>query len=209
MSPAQRGGYWQLICWQMQSDDGHLPDDVNQLTSLSDIDLAANKCVLDAFPVQENGKRANNRALREWIKRAELSGTRSKAAAIRWEKDSNSNADAHANADANASDVHTQPQPQPQPQSHQQKQPHNENSNGMSRWQAMLDKYRALGVDVDREKAKAEAWLLTPRGRSRKMTERFFASWLSRAASDCAPVASFGGHDDPENDPLLKHAVNK
>ena len=31
MTPAQRGAYWQLICWQMQSADGHLPDDVAQL----------------------------------------------------------------------------------------------------------------------------------------------------------------------------------
>ena len=52
----------------------------------------------------------------------------------------------------------------------------------------MLDKYRALGVDVDREKAKAEAWLLQPRNQGRQFTKAFFAKWLSKSVNDVAHV---------------------
>ncbi len=54
----------------------------------------------------------------------------------------------------------------------------------VARWNEMLSKYRSIGVNVDLEKTKAEAWLLSPRGKGRKFTESFFANWLSRAASD-------------------------
>jgi len=92
MTPAQRGAYWQLICWQMQSDDGMLTDNVQRLSALADIDLTHkhNAIVLDAFPLHsEENKRANCRALQEWKKREQLSQTRSKAggkgAAKRWQ----------------------------------------------------------------------------------------------------------------------------
>lgn len=82
MVPAQRGAYWQLICWQMQSDDGLLPLDVGQLSTLADLDLNAecNAIILDAFPEQGNG-RANQRAFREWGKRNCIRQVRSKAGA--------------------------------------------------------------------------------------------------------------------------------
>jgi hypothetical protein len=80
MTPEQRGAYWQLICWQMQSDDGHLSADVAQLSRLADVDLSgANACVMDAFPMNGNGRRANPRALKEWEKRQAISGKRSAA----------------------------------------------------------------------------------------------------------------------------------
>ena len=62
----------------------------------------------------------------------------------------------------------------------------------------MLDKYRALGVDIDREKTKAEAWLLTPRAKGRKMTQQFFANWLARAAQNDAVVVSQASGETPD-----------
>lgn len=36
------------------------------------------------------------------------------------------------------------------------------------------------GIDVDRELSKMDAWLLTPKGMSRKKTRKFIVSWLNR-----------------------------
>jgi hypothetical protein len=74
MTPAQRGAYWQLICWQMQAENGHLPADLGALSRMADIDLSSpdNNLVTEAFPIQDNGMRANNRALSEWGKRRGL-----------------------------------------------------------------------------------------------------------------------------------------
>jgi hypothetical protein len=63
----------------MQSDDGHLVDDPVALSALADIDLSRHPAVLDSFPPAGNGKRANVRALKEWIKRKAISGARSEA----------------------------------------------------------------------------------------------------------------------------------
>jgi hypothetical protein len=90
MTAAERGAYWQLICWQMQSDDGHLPADVKTLSTLADLDLTDRPAVIDAFPVNGNGKRANLRALKEWGRRMEIGTSRSNAASTaansRWHK---------------------------------------------------------------------------------------------------------------------------
>ena len=70
MTPAQRGAYWQLICWQMQAEDGMLPGDVAAMGALADLPLVgADACILDAFPLGDSGKRANPRAYAEWLKR--------------------------------------------------------------------------------------------------------------------------------------------
>jgi len=90
MTATERGAYWQLILWQMQSDDGHLPNDIKILSVLADCELHQNSCVIDAFPVQDNGKRANIRALKEWQKRTEIGESRSQAASTaahsRWQR---------------------------------------------------------------------------------------------------------------------------
>jgi hypothetical protein len=74
MSPAQRGAYWQLICWQMQAEDGHVPAEIEHLSRLADINLSdpSNTIVLEAFPLRENGLRANGRALSVWKERKGL-----------------------------------------------------------------------------------------------------------------------------------------
>lgn len=94
MTPAQRGAYWQLICWQMNSDDGYLDDDIALLSMLADLDLSnGNSIVVEAFPVHENGRRANPRALAEWQKRRSISNARSSVGkagiAKRWAVNSN------------------------------------------------------------------------------------------------------------------------
>ena len=79
MTPAQRGAYWQLICWQMQSDTGCLPEDLTRLSALADLDLSLseNSCLVAAFPVVSDGFRANSRAKKEWDRRNAISKKRS------------------------------------------------------------------------------------------------------------------------------------
>ena len=77
MTPAQRGAYWQLICWQMQSADGHLPADIAQLSALADMDVSAHPLLLEAFPEGTEGRRANPKALALWQARAEFSSAMS------------------------------------------------------------------------------------------------------------------------------------
>ena len=120
MTPAQRGAYWQLICWQMQSDDGHFDNDVGLLSALADLDLSnGNSIVVESFPVQENGRRANARALKEWAKRRAISKTRSTVGkagiAKRWDKDSKPIANAIAIGTTTTTTTTTR-KPQPEKQ---------------------------------------------------------------------------------------------
>jgi len=80
MTPAQRGAYWQLIVWQMQSEDGTLPGDIDRLSRLADIELSANSIVLEAFPDIGGGKRANPRAFAEWQTRHNMTERKRSAA---------------------------------------------------------------------------------------------------------------------------------
>jgi hypothetical protein len=49
-------------------------------------------------------------------------------------------------------------------------------------WLATVrETYAAIGVNVDVEMAKAKGWLLTPKGRGKSLTQRFFIGWLNRA----------------------------
>ncbi len=76
MTAAERGAYWQLICWQMQAEDGHLPEPLSALSALADLNLSEHPGVADAFPLDETGRRANRRALIEWVKAQGLSEKR-------------------------------------------------------------------------------------------------------------------------------------
>jgi len=95
MTLEERGAYWQLICWQMQSPDGFLPEPIDALSRLADIDLSDHKLILEAFPPCESG-RANPRARKEWQRRQALSAIRgnagAKGAASRWQSDGNCHA---------------------------------------------------------------------------------------------------------------------
>jgi hypothetical protein len=83
MTPAQRGAYWQLICCQMQADDGMLPGDPGVLSRLAELPLEGDdEIVLSKFPLGDNGKRSNPRAYAEWLKRQDISEKRSNAGAI-------------------------------------------------------------------------------------------------------------------------------
>ena len=88
MTPAQRGAYWQLICWQMQSADGHLPADIAQLSALADMDVSAHKLLLEAFPEVTEGRRANHKALTLWQARvsfaAQMAASGREGNAKRW-----------------------------------------------------------------------------------------------------------------------------
>ncbi len=123
MTPTQRGAYWQLICWQMQADDGHLDADTAGLSGLADVDVSAacHAIILDAFPIQDNGKRANVRALREWTKRQVISGVRSEIGkagiAKRWQRHSKRNSKPIAIATTSTStSTSTSDSPQPPPE---------------------------------------------------------------------------------------------
>jgi hypothetical protein len=194
MTPAQRGAYWQLICWQMQSDDGTLPGEISTLSALSDLELTnGNTCVLEAFPLLESGRRANTRAALEWNKRKAISNVRSTVGkdgiTKRWQRHSKRNSKRIANATTTTTTTTTTATAL--------------NTESMSRWQAMLDKYRALGVDIDREKTKAEAWLLQPRNQGRQFTKAFFAKWLSKSASEVMPVPTTSNRHHIANFPPI------
>jgi hypothetical protein len=101
----------------MQAEDGHLPAEEEQLCALSDLDLSgSNVCVLEAFPIDATGRRANVRALREWHKRRSVSDERRTAGAkgndLRWQKDRKCD----AVGIANGSPLLQHPQPHPQPE---------------------------------------------------------------------------------------------
>lgn len=111
MTPAQRGGYWQLICWQMQSDDGLLPGDLVALAALADLQLEG--VLLDSFPLfEDSGKRGNPRAYREWLTRKDKTDKKreagKKGSDIRWQKDGNTNGTpiGDANGDATVLPMH-------------------------------------------------------------------------------------------------------
>ena len=57
-------------------------------------------------------------------------------------------------------------------------------SNGRSSDEDFLNQLRKnpayAGLDLDRELAKMDAWLLTPKGRRRKKTRGFIVNWLNR-----------------------------
>lgn len=48
--------------------------------------------------------------------------------------------------------------------------------------EAFWDEIKSLytWLDLDRERAKMKAWLLTPRGKGRKLTKRFVINWLNK-----------------------------
>lgn len=216
MTPAQRGAYWQLICWQMQSDDGHLPVDVSTLSILADIDLSiGNGCIVEAFPIQSNGKRANERALSEWGKRAAISDTRralgKKGNDKRYSQSRNSDSNCEQLATAIALAKHspttttttttitgtatrTDNNVDVARQSSQVKPVTKRRVIKLADEKEWLDDirkiYQPLGVDVDTQLAKARAWLLGPKGKGRKFTQQYFINWLSRADTTVAPESS-------------------
>jgi hypothetical protein len=198
MNPAQRGAYWQLICWQMQSDDGHLDADTEGMSALADLDLNnGNHAVLDAFPVQANGRRANPRALREWTVRRGISGARSEAgskgAASRWQTHGNCHSKGKANAcittstststSTGTSQAATQPPASDagKPSRKRATPPEPDDA-----WLAEIKtKYAAIGVDVDAELVRMDGWLQTPKGARRHRTRAFIVGWLNRADRAC------------------------
>ena len=50
------------------------------------------------------------------------------------------------------------------------------------------------GIDVDKELARMDAWLLTPKAKGRKKTRAFIVNWLNRIDR---PVSTIGA--SPEN----------
>jgi uncharacterized protein YdaU (DUF1376 family) len=174
MTLAQRGAYWQLILWQMQSDDGHLENDIGALSAMADLDLSTgNDIVLDAFPVQPSGRRANRRALAEWRKRVNLSETRSKAGAKRWHKESNCN--------ANAEQKDTQPQPQLQShlKSESQPEPKTEIEKPRKRVTPSFDIPACLSSQAGFVEA-FEAWKVYRKAKKDVVTDRVALTVLTR-----------------------------
>jgi hypothetical protein len=195
MTPAQRGGYWQLICWQMQSEDGHLDADLARLSALADVDIsaAANALILEAFPMNGNGRRANPRALVEWKKRQAISGERSKAGskgmANRWQ--GHNKRITIANTPTATPTVTPKDTATGTAKSEDTSVPPRRKRTTLraddSAWLAEVRaEYSKLGIDVDRELTKARVWLLSPKGKGRKLTQQFFINWLSRA-DRCMP----------------------
>jgi hypothetical protein len=62
-------------------------------------------------------------------------------------------------------------------------------------WQELRGIYTWL--DLDRERSKMQAWLLTPRGKGRKLTRQFAVNWLNKA--DGKPIDGDSGSDEQRN----------
>ncbi len=89
MTNEERGAYWQLICYQMQTSDGMLPGDINVLNRLAELDLNEHPLVLEKFPETDCGKRANARALEVWTDKATKSEKARAAVQSRYERSTN------------------------------------------------------------------------------------------------------------------------
>jgi hypothetical protein len=63
--------------------------------------------------------------------------------------------------------------------------------------EAFLDSLKPLypGVDIKREINKMTAWMLTPRGKGKRLTQRFVVNWLNR----CEPTLSAPQSQKPMN----------
>lgn len=100
MTTEERGAYWQLICYQMQSNCGRLASDLLELSALADLDLTqGHQIVVEAFPPHPDGGRANVRALQEWEKRHRLSQIRREVGA---KGGRNSDGNSTRNCDSNS-----------------------------------------------------------------------------------------------------------
>ena len=89
MTNEERGAYWQLICYQMQTSDGMLPGEINVLNRLAELDLNEHPLVLAKFPETDCGKRANARALEVWTDKATKSEKARTAVQSRYERSTN------------------------------------------------------------------------------------------------------------------------
>lgn len=89
MTNEERGAYWQLICYQMQTSDGMLPGEINVLNRLAELDLNEHPLVLAKFPETDCGKRANARALEVWTDKATKSEKARIAVQSRYERSTN------------------------------------------------------------------------------------------------------------------------
>jgi hypothetical protein len=187
MTPEQRGAYWQLICWQMQSDDGHLSADVAQLSRLADVDLSgANACVMDAFPMNGNGRRANPRALKEWEKRQAISGKRSaagtKGMASRYHKARQPDNKPITSVTTSTS---TSTGEQPEPLGESRKRPPKLSD---EEWMAqMRATFGAMKIDVAREESKCRAWCTT---KGQNFSRGRFLNWLNRASENNGSISA-------------------
>ena len=92
MTPAERGGYIQLLAYCWVSGDCSLPDDDSKLSALTDLDssaiVAIRKCFI-AHPMK-NGAITNEKMLKQWVQLNEYRNERVasglKGAKKRWKK---------------------------------------------------------------------------------------------------------------------------
>ncbi len=238
MNAAQRGAYWQLICWQMQSEDGTLPADVGQLSLLADLDLAAecNAIVMEAFPEHFKG-RANRRAFKEWSKLRAISGARAKAGAkggasrVANLKQGSSKCleFASSKSQASAAIIRTIPISIPIPRilnptgsapsdagasAPERKKAATIDFDGEA-WIGITDKDREAwakaypACDLDRQIAAAAEWAKANPRKAKKNWRRFLANWLDRAQQKGGDVASARPNRETQQERLEREARAK
>jgi len=85
MTPTQRGGYIQLLCYMWLNEECCLPDQEEDLIALSNISSTDLKIVLKCFQ-KKNGKIFHKRLIKELKKQKDYSGAMKKNAEKRWGK---------------------------------------------------------------------------------------------------------------------------
>ena len=70
---------------------------------------------------------------------------------------------------------------------------------------SLREQYAKIGVDVEVQAIKAQAWLTGPKGRGRKFTRQFFLNWLSRVDCSMKPDQSASTH---KNTPAMQDYLN-
>jgi uncharacterized protein YdaU (DUF1376 family) len=165
--------------------------------------------IMAPFKLRDDGRWYQKRLESEAAKAGKVSETKRRAAKGRWEDVIDARA-MHMDSTCNAHAVHMQcnsePEPEPEPESEPEPekevlsvQPSNQDSKSSNSVsdkpkqtthrvqladEEFLSELRATGaydgIDLDAELRKMRAWLLTPKGRGRKLTRQFVVNWLNK-----------------------------
>jgi hypothetical protein len=154
MTIAQEGAYHRLLCYAWLSEDCSLPADLSRLQTLAKWTEPAEhfQPVLHQFKAhpRDPKKLINPRLFKERQKVDALRKLKTKAAAVRWRKDSH------------------------QPTPSKEKQPSADWLTTIKTNPAYQQ------INVEHELAKMDAWLTLPANQHRKKTKRFVLNWLNR-----------------------------
>ncbi len=215
MSPAEEGAYIRLLSYAWADPDCSLPDDDTVLSQLSRLGEGwfngASTTIRKCFKLhpEKSGRLVNSRLLEErkkqdaWREKSRIGGLQSgksrtlsgKGGSRVVEPEGSRMVEAHANSSSSSSSSSSK---------EEEKKAGSTSSSpagsfsGKRRVQLSDEEFVAAlrknpafkHLDLDCEFGKMDAWLLTPKGRSRSKTQKFVVSWLNKAADEQRPMAT-------------------